>query len=44
MSRWGERLRERTQPLQPDDEAYDWAHSLLCEALAQPYLQIAGTH
>ena len=41
MSRWGERLRERTQPLQPDDENYNWAHARLCEALAQPFLQVA---
>jgi hypothetical protein len=41
MSQWGQRLRERTQPLQPDDEQYGWTHAILCEALAQPYLQIA---
>jgi P2-related tail formation protein len=40
MSRWGARLRERTQPLQPDDESYDWAHAILCETLAQPFLQV----
>jgi hypothetical protein len=41
MSQWGERLRERTQPLQPDDEQYGWAHAILCETLAQPFLQLA---
>jgi hypothetical protein len=40
LSQWGARLRERTQPLQPDDELYGWTHALLCEALAQPYLQV----
>jgi len=40
MSTWGERLRERTQPLQPNDELYGWTHAILCEALAQPYLQV----
>jgi len=42
MSQWGERLRERTQPLQPNDELYGWAHAILCEALAQPYLQVCA--
>lgn len=41
MSNWGARLQERTQPLQPDDHLYGWAHAILCEALAKPYLQIA---
>lgn len=41
MSTWGDRLRDRTQPLQPDDGKYGWAHAILCEALAQPYLQVA---
>lgn len=40
MSQWGARLRERTQPLQPDDYLYEWTHAILCEALAKPYLQI----
>ena len=40
MSRWGERLQERTQPLQPDDAQYGYAHAILCETLAQPYLQV----
>jgi hypothetical protein len=40
-SPWGARLRERTQPLQPDDDQYGWAHAILCEALAQPFLQVA---
>jgi hypothetical protein len=40
-TRWGERLRERTQPLQPNDEQYGWAHAILCEALAKSYEQIA---
>ena len=29
----GERLRERTQPLAPNDEAYGGAHRLLCAAI-----------
>jgi hypothetical protein len=41
MSTWGERLEERTQPLQPNDEQYGWAHAILCETLAQPFLQVA---
>jgi hypothetical protein len=40
MSQWGERLRERTLPLQPDDYLYGWTHAILCEALAKPYQQI----
>lgn len=40
-SRWGARLRERTQPLQPDDENYGWAHATLCETMAQSFLQVA---
>lgn len=40
MSRWGARLQERTQPLQPDDAQYSYAHAILCETLAQPYLQV----
>lgn len=40
LSRWGERLRERTLPLQPDDHLYGWTHAILCESLAQPYLQV----
>jgi hypothetical protein len=39
-SRWGARLRERTQPLQPNDEEFGWSHAILCESLAQPYLQV----
>jgi hypothetical protein len=40
LSRWGGRLHERTEPLQPDDEKYGWSHAILCEALAQPYLDV----
>jgi hypothetical protein len=41
LSDWGARLQERTQPLQPDDASYGWAHAILCETLAQPFLQVA---
>jgi hypothetical protein len=33
LSPLGARLRERTQPLAPDDAEHGWAHALLCEAL-----------
>lgn len=41
LSDWGARLQDRTQPLAPDDDQYDWAHAILCEAMAQPFLQLA---
>ena len=37
----GERLRERTQPLAPDDVKYDWAHAKLCEGMMLPFAQLA---
>ncbi len=37
----GARLRERTQPLAPDDESYGWAHAFLCEAIGRMYKQVA---
>jgi hypothetical protein len=37
----GARLRERTQPLAPDDEAYGWAHAYLCEAIGRMLAQVA---
>jgi len=36
----GARLRERTQPLAPDDANYGFAHAYLCEAMAQPFLEV----
>jgi hypothetical protein len=41
LSPLGERLRERTAPLAPDDEAHGYAHAHLCEALAQALRQVA---
>lgn len=40
-SRLGERLRERTQPLAPDDQHYDYAHAKLCEGMMLPFAQLA---
>jgi hypothetical protein len=37
----GARLRERTQPLAPDDEANGFAHAHLCEALLHSWEQVA---
>jgi hypothetical protein len=37
----GARLRERTQPLAPDDEANGNAHAHLCEALGRMLAQVA---
>jgi hypothetical protein len=37
----GARLRERTQPMAPDDEANGWAHAYLCEAIGRMLGQIA---
>lgn len=37
----GERLRERTQPLAPDDDLYDYAHAKLCEGMMLPFGQLA---
>jgi hypothetical protein len=36
---FGERLRERTQPLALNDADYGFAHAYLCEALSRPFLQ-----
>jgi hypothetical protein len=36
----GARLRERTQPLAPNDELYGYAHAHLCEALARMLEQV----
>jgi hypothetical protein len=41
LSPLGQRLRERTQPLAPDDETYDFAHAKLCEGMMLPYAQLA---
>jgi hypothetical protein len=37
---YGERLRERTQPLAPDDERYGYAHWILCESIARIFLEL----
>jgi hypothetical protein len=37
---FGQRLRDRTQALALDDEAYGFAHAYLSEALAQPYREV----
>jgi hypothetical protein len=37
---FGDRLRERTQPLAVDDDAYGYAHAYLCEALSRPFLEV----
>lgn len=44
LSALGERLRERTAPLAPDDETYGYAHAHLCEALAQMLVQVAEVY
>lgn len=36
----GLRLRERTQPLAPDDAQYDYAHAHLAEAMMRPFQQM----
>jgi hypothetical protein len=36
----GARLRERTQPLAPDDASYGYAHAHLCEALGRMLAQV----
>jgi hypothetical protein len=36
----GARLRERTQPLAPDDASYGYAHAHLCEALGSMLEQV----
>ena len=37
----GERLRERTQPLAPNDELYGYAHAYLCEGIGRMLAQVA---
>jgi hypothetical protein len=44
LSDWGERLRERTQPLAPDDERYGWAHAHLCEAIGLMLEQVGEVY
>jgi hypothetical protein len=39
-SPFGERLRERTQPLALDDASHGFAHAYLSEALSRPYLEV----
>jgi hypothetical protein len=36
----GDRLRERTAPLAPDDADYDYAHAKLCEAIMVMFAQV----
>jgi hypothetical protein len=40
LSPWGERLRERTEPLAPDDAAHGDAHAHLAEALAKNFERV----
>ena len=40
LSPWGERLRERTAPLAPDDHLHGWAHARLCEALSKVFERV----
>lgn len=37
----GDRLRERTQPLAPDDDQWDYAHAKLCEGMMLAFAQLA---
>lgn len=37
----GERLRERTEPLAPDDADWGYAHAKLCEGMMLPFAQLA---
>lgn len=41
LSPLGQRLRERTQPLAPDDATYGYAHAHLCEGMMLPFAQVA---
>jgi hypothetical protein len=41
LSALGERFRERTQPLAPDDEDFEYAHAKLCEGMMLPFAQLA---
>jgi hypothetical protein len=40
MSPQGARLRERTQPMAMTDEAYGWAHAILCGTLGTALAQV----
>ena len=40
LSPWGERLRERTEPLAPDDAEHGYAHAHLAEALAKIFERV----
>jgi|SRR4051812_29753270 hypothetical protein len=37
---YGARLRERTQPLAPDDDRYGYAHWILCESIGRIFLEL----
>ena len=41
LTPWGERLRERTEPLAPDDASYRYAHAYLAGALASVLERVA---
>jgi hypothetical protein len=41
LTPWGERLRERTEPLAPDDDAHGYAHAHLAGALATALERVA---
>ena len=41
LTPWGERLRERTEPLAPDDDAHGYAHAHLAGALAVALERVA---
>ena len=41
LTPWAERLRERTEPLAPDDERYRYAHARLCGAFAEALERVA---
>jgi Phage tail protein (Tail_P2_I) len=41
LTPWGERLRERTEPLAPDDAAHGYVHALLAQALSEALERVA---
>jgi hypothetical protein len=41
LTPWGERVRERTEPLAPDDAAHGYAHAHLAGALAEVLERVA---
>ena len=41
LSPWGERLRERTEPLAPDDAEHGYAHAHLSGAMAEALERVA---